>query len=85
MQDTYVLTLSGSSDMQDIFRTSGSYQLSLDVQDFARNHTRVILYFDIIPGPIDVSKSILNTTGKNTLYADNASSYTYTLSLKDSY
>lgn len=84
-QDSYDLDLSTIPNIQDISEKIGQYQISVNAQDSAGNLTRMILYFNILPWPIDVSKSILSTTGKNTLYANNTSSYTYTLSLKDSY
>jgi hypothetical protein len=63
----------------------GSYQVYLDIEDAAGNQSRVIFYFDIRAGSISPSRSTLETAAKNTLFADNTSSYTYTLTLRDSY
>jgi len=57
----------------------------LDFEDAAGNQSRVIFYFDIIPSAIDITKSILEVSQRDIKYADNTSSYVYSLSLKDEY
>jgi len=55
------------------------------VSDAAGNITRLIYYFTIIPGPIDVGRSVLAVQTGSTLYGNGVDSYLYTLTLKDRY
>ena len=83
--DRYMLDVSTLPGIDTIVTKIGKYQVYLNSFDAAGNEARVIFYFDIIPGNIDTTKSILQATAQNTLYADNTASYLYTLTLKDSY
>lgn len=81
----HVLDLGTLAGIEDIYTQIGSYQVYTIIDDAAGNQSRIIFYFDIIAGDIDASRSTLETTLQNTLYADNTSSYLYTLSLRDQY
>jgi hypothetical protein len=84
-QDSHTIDLQTLENIEDIFTQIGKYQVYIEFDDAADNQSRVILYFDIIPGDIDVIQSTLETVQRNTLSSDYNDYYTYTLALKDEY
>ncbi len=85
VEDSFTLDFQNFTWIQDIFTQIGKYQVSLNFWDSAKNESQIVFYFDITPADIDVDTSSLEVIERNTRYADNTSSYVYTLSLKDKY
>ena len=85
VQDLHPLDFQTLDNIEDIITKIGKYQVYVDFDDAAGNQSRVVFYFNIISADIDVGKSILEVWARDTLYADNSSSYSYTLALKDKY
>jgi hypothetical protein len=81
----YMLHLNSLSGIQNIITKTGRYQVYLELIDAAWNESRVIFYFRILPWIIDIDTSTLTTLNPQTLYANNISSYIYTLTLRDKF
>jgi hypothetical protein len=69
----------------EMLTRAGEYRLIFDAEDMAGNILRVVMPYEIIPGPIDSARSMLNISGRNTHYADMQNFYSYQLLLKDEY
>lgn len=71
--------------LKKISQTAWVYRVIVSALDQAKNELRTVWYFSIIPWKIDATKSILTSSQKNIHYADDSSTYEYTLVLKDVY
>jgi len=81
--DTQVIIWEDISFLKNTFTKSWEYQVFINFTDFAGNNTRVIYHYTIVPNRVDAVTSLIETTQRNTLYADNESYYTYNISLRD--
>ena len=82
---THTLNALSIPGVRELFTKTGEYQAQMLVSDAAGNITRLIYYFTIIPGPIDVGRSVLAVQSGSTLYGNGVDAYPYTLTLKDRY